>query len=227
MTSAIDICNSALARIGKSANISSLDPPESDPHAEACSIFFPLAKAEILEAFPWSFAVKRDTVALLAEKPLGYAYAYRLPSDCVRVLSLLKSCNGAESSDYPYSTVISEAEYGFPFHGRGDERWDVETIDGLPALVTQVDVDAVRYISSRTDAGAFSPSAAEALSWLTAAKIAGPILRGDGGASVAKSCLQSYAIAMQQAVTFDLQRQNKILFYRSPFVGDFIGGLHA
>lgn len=227
MASAIDVCNTALARIGQVGNIASIDPPEGGAISEACSIFLPIAVQEMLESFPYSFACRRATVALLSEKPIGYRYAYRLPADCLRVLDLLKGEEQLDDEDYPYSTVICEGEYGFPLHGRGDTRWDVEAIDGVPSLLTYVKVDAVRYLSGKTNVGMFSATAADALAWLLASKLAGALLGGDAGAKMAQNCLQFYNATEQQAISLDLQRQNKVLFYRSPFVDSFIGGQNA
>lgn len=227
MASAIDICNTALRRIGNIGNVSSIDPPEGSAEAEACSIFLPIAKQEMLEAFPYSFAVRRERVALMSDKPLGYRYAYALPADCCRVLSLLKAPEQTADEDWPYNRVLCEGEYGFPLHGRGDERWDVETINGVPALLTHISIDAVRYISSKTSEGMFSATAADALAWLLASKLCGTLISGDAGAKAAQTCIQFYNATEQQAVTLDLQRQNKSFFYRSPFVDSFIGGQDA
>ena len=86
MASQIDICKMALVLLG-AQRITAL----SDTSEEAIKlniIFEPSRKAEI-ESFPWNFATKRATLALLTETPdHKYSYLFQLPSDCLRVIRL-------------------------------------------------------------------------------------------------------------------------------------------
>jgi hypothetical protein len=50
---------------------------------------YALIRDEVLSAYPWNFAIKRDTLALSATTPeYGYSYAYALPVDCLRVIQM-------------------------------------------------------------------------------------------------------------------------------------------
>lgn len=60
MPSAVTICNLALAHLGDSATVSSIDPPEGSAQAEHCARFYPVALGLLLEAHPWNFATKRS-----------------------------------------------------------------------------------------------------------------------------------------------------------------------
>lgn len=213
MASTIDICNLALQRLGQRGNVASIDPPEDgNPAAELCAAFFSIARNDFLETFPWSFAVRRAEIAKLAEAPIGYSNAYRLPADCLRVVQLLYKDRGDERRDarrHHAQAILNRAE------------WDVELIDGTPALLTDAGPDAVRYISSKVDVNRFTPLAADALAWLLASHLAGGMLKGDQGMKMAQSCLQFYSATVDMAVKADQQRQNKRPHYMSPFVADY------
>jgi hypothetical protein len=84
MTSAVEIVNDALQKIGEEAITSLSD--NSDRARAANRIFTKELRAE-LRAHPWNCAVKRVQLAALSDAPLfGFAYQYQLPSDCVRIL---------------------------------------------------------------------------------------------------------------------------------------------
>lgn len=214
MASTIDICNLALMRIGQRGNLASIDPSESgSPLSEACNNFFDIVKNDFLEAFPWSFAVRRAALSKLAAAPLGYSAAYRLPSDCIRVVQLLYS---QEDAGYIDRLVHRCAQR------RLDQaEWDVELVDGIPALLTDAAPDAVRYISTKADVNRFSPLAADALSWLLASHLAGYVLQGDAGMQQAQKCMQFYSATVDSAIKADQERQKKRPHYTTPFVEDY------
>lgn len=82
--SAIDLCNSALQRVG-AASITSLS--DNSPEARACSVAYDSNRTDELRKHPWNFAIKRAILAPDATAPLfDYDYAFTLPSDCLRLL---------------------------------------------------------------------------------------------------------------------------------------------
>lgn len=86
MTSAVELCNGALMRLGASA-ILALD--EDSKAARLCAQFFPRVRDAVLRCHPWNCALARADLARLATSPIfGFANAYQLPSDCLRVLAL-------------------------------------------------------------------------------------------------------------------------------------------
>ena len=68
MASAVDICNLALARLGDSATVASIDPPEGSAQSEHCARFYPLARRQIFEAHNWSFLIRREKLAPLHQE---------------------------------------------------------------------------------------------------------------------------------------------------------------
>lgn len=215
MASTIDICNLALFRIGQRGNLASIDPSESgSPLSEACANFFEIAKNDFLEAFPWSFAVRRAALSKLASAPIGYSAAYRLPSDCLRVIQLLYIQD--ESAGYLDRLCRRHAQRRLDL-----AEWDVEQVDGIPALLTDAAPDAVRYISTKVDVNKLTPLAADALSWLLASHLAGYILQGDAGMQQAQKCMQFYSATVDSAIKADQERQRKRPHYTTPFVEDY------
>lgn len=82
--SVIDICNSALQRVG-AASILSLS--DNSPEARACSIAYDSNRRDELRKHRWNFAIARAVLAPDATAPaFDYDYQFTLPTDCLRVL---------------------------------------------------------------------------------------------------------------------------------------------
>ncbi len=82
--SEVQICNRALLKIGESP-ILALD--NTTKASRNCALVYPDARDALLRAHPWNFAIKRATLALLPDKPLGeYSQQYALPADLLRML---------------------------------------------------------------------------------------------------------------------------------------------
>lgn len=87
-TSVVSICNQALARIGQGKSIASLT--ENSQAAATCSAFYEQVRDEVLVEFPWPFALRRVTLALVATDPNeDWAYSYRRPTDCLTARRVL------------------------------------------------------------------------------------------------------------------------------------------
>ena len=86
MNSIISICNKGLRYLGGTP-ISSLE--EESLGAQLCSQFYPEIRDEVLESHHWSFAARYILLPRLPEAPpFGFAHAYQLPADCLRICSL-------------------------------------------------------------------------------------------------------------------------------------------
>ncbi len=84
MTSEVDICNYALNEIGESQIISLTEDSKA---ARLCNLVYNDTRDAVLRAHPWNFAVKRETLAMLAATPsFEFDYQFQLPADCLRVL---------------------------------------------------------------------------------------------------------------------------------------------
>lgn len=83
-----DICNLALDDLKQSA-ISSIVTPQSAVE-KACARHYDQTRAESLEAHPWVFATVRVELTPDPSEvvPFGFTYAYQLPSDYLRLVSI-------------------------------------------------------------------------------------------------------------------------------------------
>ena len=78
------IANQALTAVGASivTNIS-----DDNTEANIVKVHYDASRDAVLEAREWTFAIKRASLAQLAEGPeWGFAFAYQLPADTIRVI---------------------------------------------------------------------------------------------------------------------------------------------
>jgi len=84
--SSIALCSRALLKLG-AGSIASFD--EGTAEAEVAANLFGHIRDAMLSAHPWSFATGQVTLARLNAEPVAdYAYAYQLPADFLRALSV-------------------------------------------------------------------------------------------------------------------------------------------
>ena len=82
--SAVDLCNTALQRVGATSIMSLLD---NSPEARACNLAYDTNRRDEIRKHRWNFAIKRAVLAPDSTAPLfDYTYAFTLPTDCLRVL---------------------------------------------------------------------------------------------------------------------------------------------
>jgi hypothetical protein len=195
MASEVDICNLALARLGDNATVASVDPPEGSAQAEHCARFYPIARDSLLEMHAWKFATRRTTLAALTVASWNWAFAYAEPAGALKLLAVLSAtaANDAETQDF-------EAE---------------SADDGTAIILTNQEDATLRFIARTTDTTKFSPLFVDALAWLVASYLAGPVLKGDAGATAAKSCYQNFLVALSLAKTSDAN-QRKVRPEHSP-----------
>lgn len=78
------IASMALARIGQAKQIADLDSDQSAAGI-TCRLFYEPARDAVLADFPWPFAERTRSLALVTD---GFSnewrYAYRYPADCLR-----------------------------------------------------------------------------------------------------------------------------------------------
>ncbi len=91
LASANQICNLALSHLGIGKPIDDLETDTSQ-EAEACRLFFTVARDTTLRGFPWPFATKTDVLELVEELTGDadeWGYSYRYPSDCLKFRRVL------------------------------------------------------------------------------------------------------------------------------------------
>lgn len=195
MASEVDICNLALARLGDNATVASIDPPEGSAQAEHCARFYAVARDSLLEMHAWKFATRRVLLAQLATDTWGWAFAYAEPTGVLKLLAVLpaSASNDAETQDFEPESDAT----------------------GAAIILTNQESASLRFVARVTDTTKFSPLFVDALAWLLASYLAGPVLKGDAGAKAAKSCYQSFLVAFSLAKTSDAN-QRKVRPDHSP-----------
>lgn len=187
MASEVDIANLALAHLGDSATVASMDPPEGSAQAEHCARFYPIARDSLLEMHNWKFATRRVRLAQLVVESWDWEFAYAEPSSAIKLLSVLPDTSSSDAQGEDYETM-------------GDA-------DGAALILTNLSEATLKYITHVTDTTKFSPLFIDALAWLLASHMAGPILKGDVGMAAAKQCLIAFKEVYAKAIVSDANQQ--------------------
>jgi len=204
MASDVDICNIALSRLGDSATVASIDPPEGSPQAGHCAQWYPVCRDMLLEMRNWSFALKRVSLAQLAMPWPEWSYAYGVPADCIKPIAVLPAQAG---NDYSVSLHgLTSA-----FTGDTNDRlstasayvprdYVLEATEVGEKIIYTDEPDAVlRYLYRVIDPTKFTPLFVDAFGWLLASYLAGPIIKGDAGAAAGQTCYKNFALALSSA----------------------------
>lgn len=197
MASEVDICNLALAHLGDEASVSALSPPDGSAQAAHCARFYPIARDKLLTLHAWGFAVKRVALAQLGTPPASWAYQYVMPNDCLQPIAVLQSEDTGNG-------------------GRDGNRYETENYGGDVVVLTDVPTAYLRYTYKITDTNKFSAPFIDALAWLLAAYLAGPITKDP---RVTESAYQMFSLAFADAVRADGRARH----YVSDYVPSSIG----
>lgn len=184
MATEVDICNLALAHLGDSATVASIDPPEGSPQAEHCARFYPIARDTLLDRHPWGFCTTRATLALLSAVPVGgWLFAYAPPANALAILGLFDADATDDSAprDFERETLT----------------------DGTEVIYSNTESAVCRYTLHVTNPARFPPLFVGAMTWLLASHLAGPVLKGDKGAEATLRCFQMAEAHLARATAAD------------------------
>ena len=117
-----------------------------------------------------------------------WQYAYVEPANTLRVLKVLTSADSTTANTHYFETETDG-------EGRALIRTDVEAAQ---ALITFRVTDTTRW----------SPLFIEALSWLLAAHLAGPIIKGEEGRAESRRLLQEARAYRIQAIESDANQRS-------------------
>jgi hypothetical protein len=160
----------ALSHIGSEARVSSISPPDGSVEAGHCATFYDQARTELLEPGNWRFALKRASLSQTTNLSTAWAYAYTLPSDCLRALRVLRPSVAV--------TVFTQDLVAQP---HTDDR-DSAPFDLEGDVLYTNEVDAVLlYSKDVTDTTKFTASFTTTFGYLLASYLAGPIVKGNEG----------------------------------------------
>ena len=200
MASAVDICNLALSHLGDEATVSAISPtPDGSVQAMHCARFYPIARDSLLEMHPWKFALRRVDLSALAVNSYGWAFAYATPK-CIKALSVLAPDDDTNAKSQPYEMASAS--------------------DGTEIILTNLNEAQLLYIAQVTDTTKFSPLFVDALSWLLASYLAGPIIKGDTGMQIARNCYTNFRMAFSLATVSDANQQKADIEHTPDWIGN-------
>jgi hypothetical protein len=177
VSSEVELCNLALARIGNDRQLSSLT--EANKPARLCSLHYPITRDAVLAAHPWNEAIRRvDLAAEVGEPPFEYTYRFPLPSDCLKVIRTEDESAGFED-DYRIESTAN---------GR--------------VLLSNSDTVAIEYIARVEDVALYSPVLVDLIAQRLAAELAPAFA---DSASMAKNLWDIYAAKLREARSVDAQ----------------------
>lgn len=175
MASVVHICNRALQRLGADSITSSSDDSRE---ARACNLAYTSVRDSLLRSHPWSFAIKRASLAASSTSPVsGYDYKYQLPSDCLRLLP---------TDSYEQTTMYD---------------WKVE--DGYIVTNDSAPIE-IRYISRVDDPNKFDSLFAEALGARMAMEMCEQITQSNTKWEIAEASYKAIMLEARRANAFEL-----------------------
>lgn len=100
MSSNVQICNLANAKLGQNPITSLLDPETAQE--QLCASMYDPVRRSVLNEVDWSFARYRSVItAQVAEEPnWGFTYAIATPSDLIRIIKV-EAGSGGSIIEYP------------------------------------------------------------------------------------------------------------------------------
>lgn len=213
MASEVDIANLSLSHLGDTATVASLYPPEGSTQAELAARFYPIARDSLLEMHTWSFAMRREDLALLTNVSEQWRYTYAMPNAVAQMVSIIPK----EARD-DYSVHVDPlTAFGFPYNidsmavatAYVPQAYDIEILsDGTRVIRTNQENAMARFVQLTTDTTKFSPLFTITLSWHLASMLAGPILKGDVGSAESKRCTQQMLFYLGQAKASDADQRD-------------------
>lgn len=200
MSSEVAICNLALAHLGDSATVASIDPPEGSAQSEHCARFYPIARDALLEMHAWKFATRRARLAALEVDTFDWAFAYAEPTGCLRTLAVLSDTSASTAEGQPYETESSSS--------------------GASIIYTNQADAVLRYVVRVIDTTKFPPLFVDTLAWLLTSYLAGPVIKGDAGAAAGKSAYQNFLFALSLAKTSDANQRKLDLAHTPDWIAN-------
>ncbi|KKN58466.1 hypothetical protein LCGC14_0551980 [marine sediment metagenome] len=180
------IANMALSHVGAS-DIESLEEDSSE--ANQSRIFYDICRRQTLEAFDWTFARRRQEVALhgdiiseTADDPLAGVWGFRhqYPADAL-VIRKIQNPNAPPGDDFPFEIELS--------------------LDGeTKSILSNIENPVIVYTRDIEDTGLFSALFSLALSYLLASLIAYPLGKKE---KVVARVIRSYDVSVTNAAAND------------------------
>lgn len=195
MASVVEICNRALSNIGNSRSINSLN--EASKEAGECSLHFDACRDSVLADFDWNFATKRVALADTGAPPPDWKFAYRYPTDCVRITEIMVP--GVRN---PTAAQRISYEVGADSGGTGK------------LIYTDQEDAWLKYVGRVTDVNMYDAIFSEALAWRLAAAINMALT---GNADLGNNALNMYGRVILSAGSHSLNESQEPVMPESEF----------
>lgn len=101
--------------------------------------------------------------------------------------------------------------------------WRIETFNTVPAIACRAESVLARIIWQQTDTSVFSPLFTEALIYLLAADLAGPLHTGATGMGLSANMMKAYQVALLAAQDADVQQRHEEIRIKPRMQGDYHG----
>lgn len=186
MATQVDICNQALSFLGDAASVTSINPADGSPQAGHCARWYPIALRRLFEEHAWSWATARDSdlarlTGVESADLGGYAFAFSLPSECVRILG------------------VTDPEHFEP------KDYLAMRFDSGPVIATDEERPVLTYVRYIDNPAVFPGWFTDALVARLAAYLVGPLRRSDSSTNTASNLLSLYGRLLSEAKTADSQ----------------------
>lgn len=190
--SIVEICNIALARIGITMAITSLD--ERSKEAIQCKLFYEMVRDKVLGDAPWPFAHRTVLLQLTGEAPQRWAYSYQYPADCLRLNDVYPTLpTGMPPDVFREWSKINRVPYELAAGDSDNQVIVTDQVDAVADYVIRVE-NTLRY-----DA-AFS----SALAWALAVELAVPLAKG---IDYSRNALAQYTKEINEALAKNLNEE--------------------
>ena len=178
--SKVQIGNLALSNVGSKSSIESFE--ERSTEARRIKQWYDVSRQQVLEAFDWGFARKRQDLALHGDDPPDqWSYRYQYPSGCVAFRRIWNPA-GEKERPIPYS---------------------METSSGTKSILTNMEDAVGIFTDDVMDTTLFSSNFNLALSYLIGFYIAMSIT---GKRTIKKDCWEVYRALIAQAPALDFNQ---------------------
>jgi hypothetical protein len=162
----IDIYNMALATVGNSKFVQSLD--EQSQQVQVCNVFWASVRDQCLQDFPWNFAMRYNQLQLIDKTVVNWKYCFGYPNDCLSARLIL-----------PTPDVTDQDLICFWTHMRSNHRIPFAVIEdeanGGLAVACNLDTPTLVYTAQIKELTLWSPQFVAAVSLLLATKIIAPL----------------------------------------------------
>ena len=151
MLSDIALCSHALIKLGADA-ITSFE--DGSFESEVANGLYSMVRDSVISAHPWTFATGQFQLSLLTAEPIAdYAYAFQLPADFLRALSVGAGTDSGRGTDYRIHerrvhANVNEAVLTYIF--RPDETTWPPFFDAVPITDSASRTEALQRVADRT-----------------------------------------------------------------------------